>query len=91
MKLKEKLLIMIKVTNIYLVQNLVSSQQRTVLLWYCCDSDVANLVNKTDFDNKLLNFNKRTNSNKTKHLLVENELNELSKKVEGISKVFVFL
>ena len=37
-----------------------------------------------DFDNKLLSFNKRINSNKTKHVLVENELNE-SKKVEAIS------
>ena len=37
-----------------------------------------------NFDNKLLSFNKRINSNKTKHVLVENELNE-SKKVEAIS------
>ena len=50
------------------------------------NNDMANLVNKTDFDNKLLSFNKRINSNKTKHVLVENELNELSKKVEAISK-----
>ena len=35
-------------------------------------SDIFNFVNKTDFDNKLLNFNKRINSNKTKHVLVEN-------------------
>ena len=41
--------------------------------------DINNFVNYTDFDNKLLSFNKRINSNKTKHLLVENELNELSK------------
>ena len=34
---------------------------------------IANFVNKTDLDNKLLGFNKRINSNKTKHLLVENE------------------
>ena len=31
------------------------------------------------FDNKALSINKRINSNKTKDLLVENELNELSK------------
>ena len=36
-------------------------------------TDLANFVNKTDFDNKLLSFNKRINSNKTKHVLVENE------------------
>ena len=43
---------------------------------------MANFVNKTDFDNKLLGFNKRINSNKTKHVLVENELNKLLKKLE---------
>ena len=43
--------------------------------------DVATFVNKTDFDNKLLSFNERINSNKTKHVLVENELNEPSKKL----------
>ena len=46
-------------------------------------SDIANVVNKTDFDNKQLSFNKRINSNKIKHVLVENELNELSKKLEN--------
>ena len=48
-------------------------------------NDIANLVNKTNFDNKPLSFNKRINSNKTKHALVDNELNELSKKFEAIS------
>ena len=48
-------------------------------------SDITNLVNKTDFDNKLLSFNKIINSNKTKHVLAENELNELSKKVKLLS------
>ena len=32
-----------------------------------------NLVTKTDFDNKLINLSKKINSNKTKHLIVENE------------------
>ena len=45
---------------------------------------VNNFVNKTDFDNNLLSFNKRINSNKTK-VLVENELNELTKKVKLLS------
>ena len=36
-------------------------------------SDIANFVNKTDFDNKLSGFNKRINTNKTKHVLVKNE------------------
>ena len=35
-------------------------------------NDTANFVNKKDFDNKLLSFKKRINSNKTKHLLDEN-------------------
>ena len=34
-------------------------------------SDIPNFVNKTDFDNKLSNFNKRINLNKTKNVLVE--------------------
>ena len=34
-------------------------------------------MEKTDFDNKLKNLNKNVTSNKTKHILVENELNEL--------------
>ena len=32
----------------------------------------ANLVTETDFDNKLINLNEKINSNKTKHLIVEN-------------------
>ena len=34
----------------------------------------ANLITKTDFDTKLISLNKNVNSNKTKHVLVENEL-----------------
>ena len=37
----------------------------------------ANLVTKTDFDAKLSSFNKRVTVNKTKHLLVVNELKKL--------------
>ena len=37
-------------------------------------NNIANFVNKTDVNNKLSTFNKRINSYKTKHLLVENEL-----------------
>ena len=37
----------------------------------------ADLVTKTDFDTKLKSLNKNINSNKTKHLLVENELKKL--------------
>ena len=40
-------------------------------------SDIANFVKKTDFDDKLKNLNKKVTSNKTKHLLVENEFKKL--------------
>ena len=37
----------------------------------------ANLITKTDFDAKLSNLNRKITQNKSKHLLVENELNKL--------------
>ena len=37
----------------------------------------ANLITKTDFDAKLSSLNRRITENKTKHLLVENELKKL--------------
>ena len=37
----------------------------------------ANLVTKTNFDAKLSGLNRKITQNKTKHLLVENELNKL--------------
>ena len=37
----------------------------------------ANLITKTDFDAKLQSLNRKITQNKTKHLLVEGELNEL--------------
>ena len=48
-------------------------------------NDTAVLVKKTDFDDKLKNLNKNATSNKKKHVLVENKLNELSEKVKTIS------
>ena len=39
----------------------------------------ANLVTKKDFDTKLKSLDKKINSNKTKHLLVENEFKKLEK------------
>ena len=39
----------------------------------------ANLITKTDFNAKLPGLNKKTTSNKTKHLLVENELKKIRK------------
>ena len=40
----------------------------------------ANLVNKTDFDNKLISFNRKITSNKTKYLEVLKKLNSLTTK-----------
>ena len=55
------------VINILLLQNL-AARVFTVRLVQ------ANLVAKTDFDDKLRCLNEKTNSKKTKHLLTENEL-----------------
>ena len=40
-------------------------------------SDIASFLNKTDFDDKLKNLNKKVTSNKAKQFLVENELKKL--------------
>ena len=40
-----------------------------------CKNYISNFVNKTDFDDRLINLNEKVTSNKTKHLLVKNELN----------------
>ena len=40
-------------------------------------SDTTNFVNKTNFDEKLKDLNKKVTSNKTKHLLVEDKLKKL--------------
>ena len=37
----------------------------------------TNLITKTDFDAKLSKLNRKITKNKSKHLLVENELNKL--------------
>ena len=37
----------------------------------------ANLITKLDFDAKLSSLSRKITENKTKHLLVENELNKL--------------
>ena len=39
----------------------------------------ANSIDKTDFDNKLSSLSWKIMSNKSKHLLVENEINKLKK------------
>ena len=44
----------------------------------------ADLVNKTGFDNKLTNFNRRITSDKAKHLEIQKKLNSL------ITKDYIF-
>ena len=44
--------------------------------------DVANYVKKADFNVQLKDLNKKVTSNKSKHLLVENELKKLQDKNE---------
>ena len=45
----------------------------------------AKLITKTDFDAKLSSLNRRITQNKSKHLLVENELNILKNKIPDVS------
>ena len=68
-KLKRKLLIIVLI-NILLLQSSISLQEKFL--------PQANLVIKADFNNTLINLNKNITSNKTKYLLVENELTLLS-------------
>ena len=42
----------------------------------------ANLITKTDFDDKLSSLNRKITSSKSKHLLVENEV-EKAKKIDS--------
>ena len=46
--------------------------------------DIADFVKKTDFDDKLKNLNKKVTSNKSQHLLVENEFKKLQDKIEKL-------
>ena len=57
-------------TNTLLLQNLAAGG-------FIARLGEANLVTKTDFDTKLKSLNRKINSSKIKHLLVENELNKL--------------
>ena len=61
------------IINTLLFQNLKSFQQKLLIRRL----KQADLVTKTDFDDKVKSQNQIINSNKTKHLLVENELEKL--------------
>ena len=68
-------------TNILLLQNLTAKNfaARLKQANLASKNDITDFVNKTDFDNKLVGFNKRSKLNKTKHLVVENDLRKLMK------------
>ena len=51
----------------------------------------ANLVTEIDFDNKLVKLNRKIISNKTKHLLVENQSKQLQHLTQSISVLKVIL
>ena len=45
------------------------------------------MITKTDFDAKLSSLNRKITQNKSKHLLVENELNTVKNKIPDISSL----
>ena len=47
---------------------------------------IADFVKETDFYQKIKNLNKKVISNKTKHVLVEKKLTELTNKIAKISE-----
>ena len=67
--------------NVLLFKNFTARLAQTNL---ASKSDIANFVKRTDFDGKLKEKrNKNVTSNKTEHVLLENELNELSEKLKS--------
>ena len=78
--MKRKLLIMIML-NILVLKNLPLEDfaARLAQANLASKNDIANFVKKTDFNDKLKtkNLNKKVTSNKTKHILIENELERL--------------
>ena len=48
-------------------------------------NDITNFVRKKNFEEEPKSYNKKVTSNETKHVLVENELDELSEEVKLIS------
>ena len=76
-KLKVKFIIL----NILLLKNLTSES-------FARNWDIpviTDFVKKTDFDNKLISFNKRITSNKTRDTKIKTELDDLEKTVNVIS------
>ena len=85
-KLKKNLLIIIMI-NILQLQNF----NKLATDVFNARLAQANLIIKTDFDAKLSSLNKKITQNKSKHLLVENELNKLKNLIRAILLVRVIL
>ena len=67
--------------NLLLFKNFTARLAQTNL---ASKSDIDNFVKRTDFYGKLKQkLNKNVTSNKTKHVLLEYELNELSEKLKS--------
>ena len=49
-------------------------------------ADLDNFVEKTNFNDKLKNLNKKVTSNKTNHLQTENKLTDLTNEVAKVSE-----
>ena len=74
-------------TNIFEVENKIPDHAKYIAIQefnkltaenFAVRLKQADLVNKTDFGNKLTIFNKRVTSNKTKHLEVQKKINSLT-------------
>ena len=61
--------------EIQIIENIDKNQQKNEN--FAARLKLGDLVNKTDFDNKLTSFNRRIASNKRKHLEVQKKLNSL--------------
>ena len=75
-KLVELRINVLIILNIILQKNLINLLPRN----FEARLKQANLGSKVDFDNKLISFNKKITSNKTKYLEVPKKLNSLTTK-----------
>ena len=70
MKLKSKYLVIV---NILLLLNFAARFKQAKL---ATKNDIADFVQQTDFDKKLISINKKIILNKTRHIEAEKKLNE---------------
>ena len=75
-KLVESRINLLIILNIILHKNLINLLQKN----FASRLKQAKLVSKADFDNKLISFNRKITSNKTKYLEVLKKLNILTTK-----------